>query len=248
MVKKTQTDLIPASSAEIVTSDMFKDVEGFVALEVREQDKIINKHRSVIINITAATKNLNAAANDLYDIREIMKKSRTWESYITEHVVMMPGLSRPNLNKMLLNIGAKRKLGLPPIIEKELDRLPKPIDVKKLGYLPAAPKDPTPEQAKEYVASMVSAQKTSARIKSGSGTVEANTHQLAQAALIRDFQAEYAALHGKGKQKLVLDMCSYFLQIGGFQSGQTIDPSPVPDNLVWEKLKPRGRPRLQRQG
>jgi hypothetical protein len=248
MVKKTQTDLIPAPAAEIITSEMFKDVEGFVALEVREQDKIINEHRNVIKNADAASKNIQATGNSLYNIREWTKKTRTWESYCEKHVYWRENLARATVSRLLLKVEARRKLELPALIERELDRLPKPIDVKKLGFLPAAPKDPTPEQAKEYVASMVSAQKTSAKIKSGSSTVEANTRQLAQAALIRDFQAEYEQMHGKAKQKLVQDMCGYFLHIGGFSTGQTISPSPVPENLVWEKLKPRGRPRLKKQG
>lgn len=230
-----------------INSDLFKDVEGFVAFEVRDQDRIINRHKQIVSKARDAYKNMHDAMADLHAQREVMKKSRTWEQYLLQRVIPDAGISRSTILRGLLAFEVEQKMQLPAAITEQLSVIGKTVNVKKIAHMPKPPANPTIDEAKDYAQQMVRSQRVSGRIQGSSDTVAAMNRQLKTATILKDIEAEFRQLTGKAKQKFILDICSYTLAIGGFQTAQTVAPGAIPDALVYAKIKPRGRPRLQKQ-
>lgn len=246
-VKRAQNAIATQNLPEItISSELFKDVEGFVAFEVRDQDRIINRHKQIVSNYRQASKNIHDVMADLYEQRNIMKKSRTWEAYLAQRVIPDAGMSRATIMRGLMAYEVEQKMQLPAAITEQLSVIGKTVNVKKIGHLPKPPANPTLEEAKEFAQAMVSSQRTS-KVIHGSDTSAASQvrHSLKTATILRDMEAEYKSLTGKAKQKFILDICSYALFIGGIQTAQTIAPGAIPDALVYSKIKPRGRPKLK---
>jgi hypothetical protein len=246
MVRKSQTEIVPMHATPVViTNESFKDVEGYVALEVREQDQIVNRHRSIIKNYAAAGKIMQTVAEELFEQRQVMKKTRTWEAYMDTRVIPDTGMSRPSILRALQRVDAEKKLQLAPAITQELRSIDKPINLKKIRVVAAPPKNPTPAQAREYAIELTSPARRSAEV--ATNRVDTNGQDVRFAAFIRDGRKLYMEKHGKAKQEFIKEVCGYLLTIGGIQSAQTIEPRAIPERLVYEKLKPRGRPRLEKQ-
>lgn len=225
--KKKESSIVPVEVTQPVVLAPSEWLKGWNKLEVRDKDIITTETKSIFEQHTKFKQNV---AMHLLKVRKILLPLKLYETYLYG-LNKQKIISRSTANRYVREY-EYMQLALPaPVFQQALDEDRK-INVSLIEHIPP-PKGDDPEENKVWLERVAAPGK---KLKPVGNVAEASL--AITFAQVKNAYGHLPANH-KTRQKWVTDLCGAALHMLGVTTGQTINPSPLPDHM----LKKRGRPR-----